>query len=271
MAQRPFAIGALFYGDFPAIRERLLRSWESLLDWALVANVRLGFNAVPEPVRQDILRRVRDAAPACVPVLGFQSDHNVCKYPLLRRMIYDPTFPLDAAADYLLWFDDDSALDAPGVLPGLLQRFHAGVTLLGAIFRMRPRGQMAEYVRQQPWYTGKPIVIGQWHPFITGGCWAAPVRSLTRWDYPWPALRHRGGDLLLGVLCRQQGYAIRDCRQGLIINADIGGRISKAQRRGVNEPMLGELPPPYSLAHQDFAYTIEVHHLGVVRHVQGQL
>ena len=59
---------------------------------------------------------------------------------------------------------------------------------------------------------------------------------LEEWNYPFPGLRHRGGDAMLGELMRQQEYRLKSWHEGVRINAlDEKSGDSTSPRRGVDE------------------------------------
>jgi hypothetical protein len=237
LQQGKFTVFALTYGNHTKLARRCFQSIADRVDPSRVDSIRIGFNAVTD----ETLLAARDIFADCpVPVLGYNPGTNVMKYPLMRKMFYDPDHPVKT--EYVMWFDDDSCIAAHAG-----QEFFSHVdlkmradkaTLLGDLWIMRFVGNQKKNISKQLWYTGKP-----WHrqhntdvmKFATGGWWTARFDVLRKWDYPWPALRHNGGDTTLGEMLRQQDLNLVSYKTHLWINADDTGKPSSAPRRGVNE------------------------------------
>lgn len=249
-----FSVNLIVYGDHPDLAARCLGSIVNSADPELVAEVRVGMNAVCEATRDLVLSAMHSAP---LPFLVYEevTGANVMKYPLMRRMIYDPARPIPTEkVDRVMWFDDDSY-----VIAG--HRFwadadHAFRTarcpVMGSVyfpgFYWTP-AEKAAY-RQQPWYTGQ--LTDTQTKFVTGGWWVADLEFLSKWDYPFRELKHNGGDTVLGEVLRQQKLRPHHFRDGVAVNADATGRESKAVRRGVTTKRAFELPPPYDYTHHDF-------------------
>ena len=169
----------------------------------------------------------------------YESSDNIHKYPLMRRMLHDPAAPL--RTPYVIWFDDDSYLigDYRNWLD-LVRDQMARAVMIGGKYTMQLAGNQYLWIRDQPWYTGRPVINpADKIPFITGGWWTLRTEVLTKHDWPSTELDHRGGDVMLGALCRQQGYAMASFREGVAINADAQGHESKAPRRGFDSRPVG--------------------------------
>lgn len=239
----PFTIVVLAYGDHPELLERCLVSLQKYADWSLVDHLRIGLNAVSEQTRK-VIHGLFDASSVRVQV--FDQRTNVYKYPLMRRMLFDHSYPIRTPD--VMWFDDDSFLTAPGVLErcsDLLQT----VDVVGRAYRLPNglRGQQVEWIEKQQWYTGVPTHLGQaeetWFP--QGGWWATRMSVL--WDNDWPSkeLKHRGGDVMFGQVIRQRKLAWARESAGVAVNANEKGQHSRSPRRGFDEQPLGiKLPPP---------------------------
>jgi len=169
------------------------------------------------------------------------SSDNVHKYPMMRRMFHDPTNPI--TTPYVMWFDDDSYLKVDELadfgewlleLRGLHQ---AGSTMAGARYWIGLQGNQKLWIEDQPWYTGEPI--GSRIEFITGAWWSLDARVIRDFDWPVPALDHRGGDVMLGALLHQQGLQYTPFTKHVAINADADGKQCKAPRRGHDAPPVG--------------------------------
>jgi hypothetical protein len=147
-----------------------------------------------------------------------------------------------APPKYTMWFDDDSWIlpDAPQNWFDSVSAAMEDADMIGSIWRMRSGfiGAQPEFIRNQPWYAGKPVRLGMRTPFVTGGWWTIRTEILQRWDWPPDVRFHNGGDMMLGELCRQQGYRLRQFTTGLGINTK-DRKCSTAPRRGFSEKMLG--------------------------------
>jgi hypothetical protein len=172
------------------------------------------------------------------------------KYPVMRRMLYSQEPAI--VGERLMWFDDDSWLTpaADAVWWEELDAAAATATVVGSRWRIAHglRGAQPDTIMRQIWWpsTAPRLRSGSPVTFITGGWWVADLEFLRRWGYPFPELRHNGGDVMLGMLCQGQKQATHDIRtkdpkglaRGVCINADKSGRCSSALRRGYREEPL---------------------------------
>lgn len=228
----------LVYGDHPELARRCLSSILDGADYDVIADVRVGLNAVSPAVAAYVHRAgFRARGEGCRDFYTFTPSHNVGKYPLMRRMLYSGR--VRKPDDLVMWFDDDSFLDG-GSLADLTwwKKVRDRMDLhdvIGSIYGLTPpryRPGQKEGIKAQPWYAGKPL--DPTPPFATGGWWVARWGLLKQWDYPFKALHHNGGDSILGELCRQQGLRLGQFKEGVAINWD-GGE-SRAERRGISSP-----------------------------------
>ena len=74
--------------------------------------------------------------------------------------------------------------------------------------------------------------------FATGGWWIARREVLAQWDWPWPELKHNGGDCTLGELFYQQGLRLKNYHADVAINADFNGADSLAPPRAKHHKLL---------------------------------
>jgi len=248
-----FSVNILFYGNTPGLVVRCLLSVIHHADWSLIAEVRLGLNAVSEWSRRLIMDEIKSVPVPCT-IYQERDNRNVGKYPLMRRMFYDGP-PL--AADRVMWFDDDSYLNGGRAWWKTASAVAQQADMVGSVYRLPKgfRGNQPQAIAAQPWYTGKPVERPHQPSFCTGGWWIIKTEILKRWDWPHPALFHNGGDSMLGELCRQQGYVVKHWREGVAINADNAGRESKAERRGLSTPWVWtdwRPDKPDDLSHHDF-------------------
>jgi len=258
---REFSICVLLYGNYPDLARRCLESIEQSLREGkdFVADIRLGLNAVAPPVFDYVQEWAKQtAAKYRLPVILFLPPHNVGKYPLMRRMFFQPSFPL---ANYVMWFDDDSYLTPR---PGWWPRVHEAIRdaeMIGQSQWVIPaHGNQWEWVRTQPWFNpnSDPPWIIKDRPhfrFCQGAWWVIHAEILHRYDWPPQEFRHQGGDSLLGELLRQQGLRLGEFTEGVRVNADARGVHSAAPRRGRKERHHGADYRPgmiYPTNHQDF-------------------
>ena len=239
-----FSVCALFYGAYPELAQRLLDSLlPSLAEPDLpVVDIRIGLNEACRLTSEIVTEfSSRAAADHGVPSTRWDCDVNACKYPLMRQMFWGLRRGPGAEPTHFMWFDDDSYLSGePGWWSSVRERVEVTrADLLGKVYRYAIAGDQWEWVQSQDWadpeigppptFRGRPSFT-----FATGGWWVARRRWLQQWDYPWPVLRHRGGDTLLGELCRHRGRPIVDYEYGVRINANSDGEHSSSPRRGVS-------------------------------------
>lgn len=223
-----FTICALMFGDYPQLAERLLGSLCTGV-WDSRGELRVGANQVSSATMKVILNYVHEDQVHI-------GEKGVLKYPMMRRLLY-----CEPLARYTMWFDDDSWID-PQAPSGWFNSVRASLQsydMVGAPYRMRLRGNQHLWIQDQPWYTGKIVHARDSIAFITGGWWAIKSDILKDHDWPTRELQHNGGDILLGALCRQQGYRLGRFTSGVRINANDTGKCSTASRRGFSQQPLG--------------------------------
>jgi len=236
-----FDVCVLCYGDHPELADRCLSSIVSRCRMPEVKTVRVGLNAVAPITRKlvcDLLRKL----PMSLGVMVFDAgEANRLKYPMMRKM-----FASGMLGEFTMWFDDDSAIQSKASTTWFDTALAVAKNrdLVGKIYMQRPVGHQAENIKKQPWYTGKELKKGDWFKFVTGGFWIARTSILKKWDYPFSAIRHNGGDVMLGELCRQQGLKVFNFDHDVLINT--------AKRRGESMPPVWSavLEPPED--HHDF-------------------
>lgn len=230
-----FTICVLLYGDFLGLADRCLRSIAETVRQGDL-NLRVGLNACGEGTKQWVKSWV---PPECI----WESDENIHKYPMMRQMIHGVA-PVETP--FTMWFDDDSYLDGfklQQIAPGdywLNRVEHAMVNsdMIGSVYGIDLQGHQADWIKDQAWYNNKNPV-GRKVRFATGGWWTIRTEILYGWDYPWTELDHRGGDVMLGEMCYQQGFRLNHFRDGVKINANEKGMESKAERRGFDSKPIG--------------------------------
>lgn len=175
----------------------------------------------------------------------WRSESNSHKYPMMRRLFYDPDRPI--TTPYVMWFDDDSYIkdETVGSKPAFLHQVHdvlkqqheQAVAICGAVYHIQMQGGQINWIKDQTWYGGSKV--NKKARFVTGGWWAGDFSFIKEQNYPWPYLDHRGGDVMLGQLIHQQKRTIVNFRDGLAINADDNGNESKSTRRGFDQSPIG--------------------------------
>jgi len=232
-----FSVLVLTYGHYEQLTRRCLNSILKTATKEVVADVRVGMNAVGDDSRETVKTFARAMANCGIPVTTYESARNVYKYPMMRKMLYDPDG--SPPAELVMWFDDDSYLIDPRGTDWW-GKTHSAVwnqaAVAGSIYYPTYSWTKPEQVAftAQPWYGGQPC--SNKPKFATGAWWVADLGFLKACDYPSLELKHNGGDVLLGEMCRQQGAVLKNYREGVAINADSAGRESKARRRGVTTP-----------------------------------
>jgi hypothetical protein len=258
-----FSVNVLLYGAYTHLAERCLLSIMRVLDAKRVTEVRIGMNAVA-PATSELARRFcRGCAFVGVPCYLYAecTHRNVLKYPIMRKMLYDPDRPV--TAPLVMWFDDDSFVDHDAtwfaeVEDAWNENSETKCKVMGAVYRPGYWWTDLENIaiRRQPWYGGQPL--DSKHPFVTGGWWVAERAFLTKCDYPSLELRHNGGDVLLGEMCRQQGFTPKHFKTGVCINYDKArGGESCSPRRGVTTARPFDMTLPYDYTHHQFEVTVE--------------
>lgn len=223
-----FTICVLCYGEHFELASRCLNSLCSA-DRVPGLDLRIGLNSVCESTRS--------LACQLAPESIWESPTNRHKYPVMREMLHGSR---PVTRPFTMWFDDDSFITQPlsDWLQLIVDRMQIA-DLLGSVYRAPWQGRQQEFVRQQAWYAGKDPAARPHVHFATGGWWTMRTPVLYKYDYPWPFLDHRGGDVLLGELCHQQNLRLVHFRQGVCINADAHGRESRSPRRGFDQKPAG--------------------------------
>jgi len=193
---------------------------------------RFGFNAVGAETRAFVRQQIAEHFRAALVV---DCPENIFKYPMMRRLFYAE--PLRAQT--VMWFDDNSyiapATDVGRWLSRISKQLN-GRALLGSVYTQGLVGQQAEWIKAQPWYSGKlptPYV-----KYVADSWWTMTAEPLLRFDWPPPDIAHHGGDVMLGELCRQQNIALCHFRDGVLINANSRG-VEGARRRGFDARPVG--------------------------------
>lgn len=237
-----FSVGVLLYGDYPWLARRCL---ESLLPFTEmshkpVVDFRVGLNRVSTQTRQYALEWAERAsklwrAPVWLYEPEWTADMPTFKYPVLRRMLYD------SSAERFMWFDDDSYREelVEDAWWESLDTAMFWTEMVGAVYHRQFKPGQREWLESQPWCRFPPVARTEMR-FVTGGWWVARPDVLKELDWPWPQLRHCGGDSMLGEALECFDCRIDDYRPHVRINADEQGRESRSVRRGFSEAEFAE-------------------------------
>jgi hypothetical protein len=230
-----FDVMVLTYGDHPDLAARCLGSILSCLPDPAVSRLWVGMNAASPATAEQVAAHAA-ASPRPCRVLDWPA--NIKKYPALRRLLEASTA---GGAEWVMWFDDDSFVRPESRLGFFTRAAEAvqGCDAMGVMGTCRLAGNQHRYVEAAPWYGGRPVSPHWKVRFLFGGWWCVRREVLARYGWPPPELLHRGGDVLFGELCRQQGLRMRAYNPGVAVNADASGQNHRSPRRGYDEPPLG--------------------------------
>jgi hypothetical protein len=227
-----FTVCCLMHGDHPELAERLLKPFArqdyNLFDLRVCFN---GCSPAMESVAAGLISQLQQLG---LRVDRYDGNEPYYKYPEMWYLFHEPP---GLETRFTMWFDDDSF-----ILPGAPRDwFHRVGTALGrhhmvgAIYGWKHWSETErDWIEDQPWYSGKSVRKPHVPHFCTGGWWGIRTSVLHAWEWPSKALQHEGGDVMLGELCRQQGYKLGKFTDHIGINADDAGRCSKAPRRGAS-------------------------------------
>lgn len=237
----------LLYGDYPKLAERCMAPLFKLYEAGLI-QLRIGMNecgqttneqvskgwmAATNDNNKDNLRVVRSAA-------------NLKKYPMMRKLIHGDEILDPISSPLTMWMDDDSRIVSEYSAAWLAEvesLFSANppADMAGSKYTigMGYRGGQPDWIASRSWYNGVPVRIGHKTPFATGGWWTTRTDILRKHDWPDPDILHRGGDVMLGELCRQHRYSLVQFNKGLEINQGESDKESGAKRRGYDEHPVG--------------------------------
>jgi hypothetical protein len=225
----PVTICVLAYGRHVTLAERFLGSLYTYADPKLFY-LRAGLNEVElatQTLFEDYAARFRN-------ITLFVEPKNIFKYPMMRRMIYEP--PL--ATTWTVWCDDDTHFTRPDWLQRLGFRLQCSpeVSMWGSPYVLWRRDQfILDWIKAATWYRGLGCRRGKdlkgknaaEFSFATGGFWAVRTAVLRQLDWPDPRLVHTTGDFLLGEALRQNRLTMG--------RFDYGVKINDAPRRNSKE------------------------------------
>lgn len=168
---------------------------------------------------------------------------NEKKYPVMRKMFRDPDAPI--ATKWLIWFDDDSMCDKnPDWLALLAQQIvnYPTADMFGPVRFYRLTEQQPKWVREAPWFRGRPFRDKGGRPqpngdkvhFAVGAFWALRTEAMIKCDIPCQRLGHNGGDWTIGEQLYQGGFNLKNWTgdKGIV-------EWSAVPRRGLSETHPG--------------------------------
>lgn len=225
-------ICCLLYGNYPKLANRCLKPISELYKHGI--EVRLGCNEVSAETKQII----KELLPPSERLTIIDHSPQVYKYPMMRELFN--VKPI--SSDKVMWFDDDSYITDQSPVSWLksVESFMADerADMVGAVYYLPSSKSQKEWRRLHcSWF--KPDMHSHVASFATGGWWTVKASIISKYDWPHPMLRHRGGDVLFGELIRHEGLRLVKYRKGVAINADDSGKESASPRRGYDEPPIG--------------------------------
>lgn len=239
----PITICGLSYGDHTRLALRCLKSIYANLDPKLF-KLRWAMNEPSDEMKKAVTEYLKQKNNV---VKVYESSPQIYKYPMMRRMFHDPDHPLDT--DWVMWFDDDShvtdsnwiqTIGAEVDKKFLAQddKYPKGYHMFGKVYYFHLRGNQWDWIKQAKWYTGRKFNVDYTKrppmdksDFCTGGFWLVTKEAIMAADWPDPRIKHRGGDIMMGVALQQQGYGVAQAYKGV--------KISDAKQRGYNEDIAG--------------------------------
>lgn len=225
----------LLYGDYPDLANRCLGSLLSN-EAAAAFQIRVAMNECSEPTR-NLVAELRQQYPDQIQAV-YSSAVNLHKYPVMRAMFHDPERPI--RTPYVAWFDDDSYLSVkPKQWADSVVAAMGPKKMFGGVRFMKLGGDQPDWIRDQPWFAKQEFTPNYRVRFVNGSYWVIDSDVIRRFGWPCAELDHRGGDVMLGELCRQQGIEIVDRLDGAVFNADKDGNHDKSKRRGFDSLPIG--------------------------------
>lgn len=231
------AVCVLLYADYFDLHRKILSSFLSFMPRD--AHLFIWCNQTGKRTN-DYLSKIQEAFPNAKVIY---SAENKPKYLVMRELIHVKGAHPDQF-DWFMWFDDDSYLKGPNFYPGLSafieKHLGANICYIGQEWYIHHRGNQVEFIKQAPWYTGRPLDMKPTKSkslqpaavFATGGWWMLRMDVLRTLDWPDRRLSHNGGDTLLGVAVQQQGLSLHNYSAHVAIN--------QAPRRGISDKRAGE-------------------------------
>lgn len=186
---------------------------------------RFGCNAVGAKTTSFLLQQISECFHRTV---LFHSHENIMKYPMMRRMFYEPQI----RAPITMWFDHDSYLEPEdgGVdnwLDRVVQQVN-GCNLLGSVERAGLDADQLQWAAQQPWFD--PTYNKTYLSYVIGGWWAIKTDLIYKFDFPPINFQQKHGDRILGAAFKHQRIPFCHFRYGVKVNVNESGVESAAPR-----------------------------------------
>lgn len=241
--QFPVTVCVLTYGDHGNLALRCLKSIYKYFDPSLF-KLRFAMNEPSKQARKMIMSFLEDK-PNVEKI--YEATPQIYKYPMMRRMFHDKEKPIDTK--WIMWMDDDSHIASRNWIlevgnkideTFLIQttKYPKGYHMFGKVYYFHLRGNQWDWMKKASWYTGRPLNKDYTKnppmdksDFCTGGFWLVTTEAVMAADWPDPRLKHRGGDIWMGVALQQQGYGVMQAYKGV--------KISDAPKRGYDETIAG--------------------------------
>lgn len=206
--------------------------------------LRLGLNEVPSEHETKILDYLKDKSNV---EKVYRANPQIYKYPMMRQMFHDTDLPI--STDWILWMDDDSHIVGQKWIDSLENAVNSfylqqtdknpkGVHMFGKVYYWHLRGNQRQWISEATWYRNRAFAkdTSKRPPmdksdFCTGGYWLVSKECAMACDWPDTRLKHRGGDIMMGIAVHQNGYGISQSYDGV--------KISDNARRGYNETIAG--------------------------------
>jgi hypothetical protein len=225
-------ICCLLYGNYTKLADRCLRPISELYNNGV--EVRLGCNETS----QETDELISQLFPASDRLIIRRHNPQIYKYPVMRELFN--ARPI--TTDKVMWFDDDSYIKDTNPIGWLnsTQEFmnNNKADMIGSLYYMPVLHKQQQWRRLHcSWF--KPELHRSKACFATGGWWTLKSEVITKYDWPHPMLKHRGGDVLLGELMHHAGLKLVKYNTGVGINSDSEGKESQSKRRGYDEPPIG--------------------------------
>lgn len=234
-------ICALYYGDYPGLAERSIRS--TLSSVPPDTELRIGLNAVSEATLDVLAEHLGLNDRVCLQKPGqseltlpgrvvrvYYHADNARKYPVMREMFHEPA--LDTP--WVLWLDDDTWFQQAGWLSPVQQVLEqSGAAYAGEEWFIHYKPDNVQAISEAPWFRGKPPMLIKKKPgilFYTGGFVFLRKEVINKLGWPDARLLHNGGDTLLGEACYQNGIP-----KVKLSTKQLGIRVNDAKRRGFSE------------------------------------
>lgn len=228
---KSFTVCVLLYGDYPELADRVLSPFVG--DYRDIFDLRIGANQISERTVALLSEKKLESKIWHAP--------NIKKYPMMRRLFgMDHVNTERIETPYTMWFDDDSFIRGSYNVRGwfeLISTTMKDVDILAGKYSTGISSSQKAWIKSQPWYNGKEPLTRVYFP--VGGWWCGRTELLYKFNWPVPEILHRGGDVMMGELCRQHDLRFKDFHVGIAINADENGKESESPRRGYNSDPVG--------------------------------